>query len=289
MPKVAIIGKDSYIGGHIASALIARGSSAIEVDALNSKWAEFDFSAVDTVVHVAAIVHRKDISDPEVYNEINVEFPVEVAKRAKAAGVKQFIFLSSMAVYGKGHVLKDYCIEPGYPLEPVTEYAKSKLKAEKKLTQVIDGSMILSIIRPPSVYGRGCKGNLFERYRQIADLLPRMPACEPNCLQGVLHIDNLCSAVCAIIEQRKEGCFHPQDSQLLSTVELLCEIRKNLGKKSGVSRALGKAASVFSFLSVYKKLFGSIYYSSLFEEQELLSCPMITTQEGLRRMYHEEA
>ncbi|MBQ9737104.1 MAG: NAD-dependent epimerase/dehydratase family protein [Clostridia bacterium] len=285
MYNVAVIGKGSYIGGHIASELRLKGMTVTEVDSLDNKWSDFDFASVDTVIHVAAIVHRKDITDHLIYEAINVQLPLEVARRAEEAGVKQFVFMSSMAVYGKGHVLKNCCIEPGDLLNPTTEYAKSKLKAEQKLQQTIKGDMILSIIRPPSVYGRGCKGNLFDKYNKIAKLLPWMPECEPDCLQGVVHIDNLCRAVYAIVKDRKAGCYHPQDDVLLSTAELLGEIRKLQGKKTCISRFLGKVLSVFSFLVIYKKLFGAVYYSPKFKEYEALECPTTTTRDGLKRTY----
>lgn len=289
MFNVAIIGKNSYIGSHIACVLKEKGMSVVEVDALENKWTEFNFSSVDTVIHVAAIVHRKDILDSRIYNEVNVKFPVAVAKLAKSAGVKQFIYMSSMAVYGKGHVLKDCCVYPSSTLNPTTEYAKSKLQAEKELRQMIDGDMILSIVRPPSVYGSGCKGNLFDIYGKIAANLWLIPECEPNCLQGLLYIDNLCSVAYEIIKNRKAGYYHPQDSELLSTAELLNEIRKYQGKKSSISRALGKVTSIFSFMSIYKKLFGAVYYSADFKEHEGISSTMLTTREGLWRMYHEES
>lgn len=287
MTNVAIIGKDSYIGGHIAVALREKGFSVVEVDALDDRWADFDFTTVDTVIHVAAIVHRKDIADPAVYENVNVKLPLAVVERAAAAGVLQFVFMSSMAVYGRGHVLQDCCIVPDSPLCPKTEYAKSKLQAEQALQQSIDSSMVLSIVRPPSVYGRGCKGNLFYRYEKIASLLPRIPACEPDCLQGLLYIDNLCSAIYAIINDRKAGCFHPQDSSLLTMTEILCEIQRCRSGKSYVSDALGRLVSLFSFMPVYQKLFGAVYYADCFAEQEALSSSILTTREGLRRMYGE--
>lgn len=288
MSNVAIIGKDSYIGSHIASLLKEKGYNVTEVEAINNKWAEFDFTTVDTVIHVAAIVHRRDIADYDIYNEVNVKLPLDVAKQAMESGVKQFVFMSSMAVYGKGHVLKNCAVQPGDKLYASTGYAKSKLEAETELHKLIGDKMILSIVRPPSVYGKGCKGNLFDRYYKIAGMLPVIPECEPDCLQGVVHIDNLATAVYSIINGRTAGCFHPQDSELLSTGELLNEIRKYQSKKSKLSRTLGKLGSVFSFVSVYKKLFGAVYYSPRFSETESYSGAMITTREGLRRMYNEK-
>ncbi len=288
MPHIAIIGKDSYIGSHIVSALKQENFVVSEVDALDDHWRSFDFSTVDAVVHVAAIVHRKDIMDETIYHDINVKLPVEVAQTARAAGVRQFVFLSSMAVYGRGHVLRDCHIEPGTTLAPQTAYAKSKLAAEQALLQITDDNMSLAIVRPPSVYGRGCRGNLFDQYQKIANLLRWIPKCRRSYLQGVVSIDNLAAAVCEIIREKRAGFFHPQDSELLTVSEMLCEIRRCGGKKARLSPTLGVLAKLLSFTSAYKKLFGAVYYSDEFRRVEGLTCPMETTRDGLRRMYYEE-
>ena len=191
-------------------------------------------------------------------------------------------------MYGKSHTLTDCCIEPNSPLNPKTEYGKSKLRAEIELQKVMDGSMLLSIIRPPSVYGYGCRGDLFKRYEKIAMLMPWIPKCEMSCLQGLLFIDNLCNVVHALIKGRREGTYHPQDRKLLSTSEILREIRIQKGKNCRVSRYLGKVISLCSFFSIYSKLFGAVSYSELFFQRELLECAMLTTHDGLRKMYRSE-
>ena len=98
--KIVIVGKDSYIGAHIKECFICHDgvNEVIEVDARDDGWREFDFSDVDVVIHVAAIVHNKTLNDWEIYHQVNTMLPVEVAGVAKKAGVKQFIFLSTMGV-----------------------------------------------------------------------------------------------------------------------------------------------------------------------------------------------
>ncbi len=287
MLHVAIIGKDSYIGGKIKERLIQCGHDVVEVDALEDKWQEFNFLNIDTVIQVAAIVHRKDITDYQIYERINVELPINVAKKAKLAGVKQFIFLSSMAVYGKGRSLKNCKVSPEDMLCAEKSYAKSKLEAERRLSELAEENFKLAIVRPPSVYGKGCRGDLFDKYIKIACKLSKIPNCEKNVFQGMVHIDNLTQCIQIIAEEGRTGTFHPQDKELLTSSQLLYQIRIYKGKKAKLSTFLGKIIKVIAFTSVYKKLFGGVYYSEGFDNIENISQRFISTAEGLKRSLNE--
>src|ERR1035437_543262 len=99
MIKVLICGKDSYIG----KAFIAKMAGTFKIDELDlqtEKWRDFDFSKYDVLIHLAAIVHRTDIKDEELYFRVNSDLPIDVAKTAVNQGLKHFIFFSTMAVYG---------------------------------------------------------------------------------------------------------------------------------------------------------------------------------------------
>ena len=103
--KILISGKDSYIGNHIADWLRLSKDETFVVDFLDVRepnWIDKNFLGYDTVIHVAGIVHRKDITDAAIYEKVNTTLPVEVATRAKQSGVRQFVFMSSMAVYELG-------------------------------------------------------------------------------------------------------------------------------------------------------------------------------------------
>ena len=123
-----------------------------------------DFSHYDTIIHVAAIVHRSDIDDYSVYHKVNVELPLTVAERAKNQGVKHMIFFSSMSVYGKHKSITQWQIDGSEELTPYTLYGKSKLEAEQEIVKLQDENFMISIVRPPSVYGYGCKGKGYHSY-----------------------------------------------------------------------------------------------------------------------------
>ena len=261
--KVLISGKDSYIGDHIAEWLLKSKEQYFDVDFLDVRkpdWASKDFNGYDVVIHVAGIVHRKDIKDPTVYELVNTKLPYDVASKAKAAGVKQFVFLSTMAVYGIGKKLKENYIDLNTPINPTSLYGLSKYNAEKKLQTLEDSSFIISIVRPPNVYGKGCKGGYISGYTSIIKKLPIIPDTYKNITQSILFIDNLCEFIRLIIVNKAGGIFLPQDNVTVSAVELMAAISNAIGLNKKKSKPLGLLLRPFSFLPLVVKGYGGIAY-----------------------------
>lgn len=165
MKRILITGKNSYIGSRFQEWL-AKHPDKYKVDAISLRdesWKEKDFSEYDVVYHVAGIAHRKETKENrELYYKVNRDLAYEVAKKSKQDGIKQFIFLSTMSVYG----LESGVIDEHTPLKPKSNYGKSKLQAEELIKPLEDDSFKIAILRPPMVYGKGCKGN----YPRLAKL-----------------------------------------------------------------------------------------------------------------------
>ena len=104
-----------------------------------------DLSGFDAVVFAAAIVHRKDITDESLYNRVNAQLPYDLAQKAKAEGVKRFLFLSTAGVYKSNKTLPASIITADTPLEPDGPYGKSKLEGERLLKTLADDNFLLSI------------------------------------------------------------------------------------------------------------------------------------------------
>ena len=282
--NVLIIGKNSYIGDHICHWLLAEGWNVFQLDVLNEDWRSFDFSLYDAIVHVAGIVHRPNCHDWNLYKSVNADMPVEIAKMAKSGlRVKSFIFLSSMAVYGKGKELKPNVINKESTLHATSMYGKSKLIAEEELLKLQDESFDIVIIRPPSVYGKGCRGGYISGFSSFVNDMPIIPVCYQNVKQSMLYIDNLCELVRIIIIQERKGVFCPQDDKAVSANEILKAIALGLGHRMIESRWLGFLVRCIHFLPIVKKAYGGIQYS-----QDLSSVPeidyvVVPFEEGMRR------
>lgn len=262
MKKIVITGKDSYIGSHIKDWLITNGEYNVEeLDVQSEKWMEFDFAGADSVIHVAGIVHKPNITDWNIYERINVHLPVQIAIKAKKEGVKQFVFLSTMAVYGQMKKLRKNVINSSTPIQPIDMYGKSKYIAENELHKLEDDEFKIIIVRPPNVYGRGCKGNYISKFTSIAKMLPVVPYAYCGIKQSMIYIDNLSNFIKILIDDETSGTFMPQDDEIVSAVELLKGIGEGIGRTVASSRILGIFIYFLKWIPLVKKAYGGIEYS----------------------------
>lgn len=262
--KVLIIGEHSYIGNSFKQYIeenqlkLVENSYKITVEttgASNGAWKQVDFSNYDVILHVAAIVHQKeDKSKKQLYLDINKKFPVEVAKKAKQAGVKQFIFLSTMAVYGE----VEGAITETTPLKPVTMYGKSKLAAENQLQKLASEQFKVVIVRPPMVYGENCPGN-YTRLKKLAKLLPIFPDIENK--RSMISIENLRHCITLLIQKESQGIICPRDQYPVKTTDLFVNLRKEIGKKTWTTKIFNELVMIVKRkVGSINKLFGSCYY-----------------------------
>lgn len=251
--KVLITGKNSYVGKNIGNFLLYKNMEVKYVSVRNG-ISEDKFTDVDVVVHCAAIVHKKEAKFATLYDKVNYELTVDIAEKAKKKGVKQFIFMSTMAVYGKS----EGEINGNTPLQPKTLYGESKLKAEKALEKIADENFKVSIIRPPMVYGRSCPGN-YKKLRMLALKLPVFPLVENK--RSFIYVENLAYFVWNTISEGKEGIFMPMDSKTESTGTMSKYICSVNNKEIKFSPFLGKMVKKIPLNSL-KKAFGSLYYGN---------------------------
>ena len=272
--KVLIVGKGSYIGEHIRYTLINNGYEVYELDTLTDEWKDFDYSKYDSIVYVAAIVHddAKNASEA-IFKKVNTELPFSIASKAKESGVKQYVFLSTMAVFGLDKSLseKNSIIDKRIPINPTSLYGSSKYEAEKKLNSIEDESFKVAIVRPPNVYGPGCKGNYISGFNKLAKMMFVCPDAYTNIHQSMIYIDNLSEFIRLLILNKSSGVFHPQDDYAPNTVEMIELIRTANGRKTNKSKFLGKLVKLFSKLSLINKIYGGIKYademSDIFEKK----------------------
>ena len=254
MKKVLITGSSSFIGKRFMQIF---DDSEYLVDAIslrNDEWKLKDFQDYDAIIHVAAIVHQNEKEVKyEVYDKVNHQLAIEVARKAKEEGVKQFIFLSTMSVYGLnvGH------IQMSTPINPISFYARSKLAAEESLQNMNSEDYKVAIIRPPMVYGNISKGN-YSILRKIALSTPIFPEIKNK--RSAIYIDNLCEFLKVVINTQMQGIFFPQNEQYMSTSETVSLIAKAHSKKVYQSKLLALAIQPFMFYSTLEKAFGSLTY-----------------------------
>jgi UDP-glucose 4-epimerase len=277
MKKVLVIGDNSYIG--MSFEAYARDKLEIKmVSSRNNAWRDVDFTGYDSVLHCAGIAHVKATKENEkLYYEINRDLAVDVAKKAKIEGVEQFVFLSSLYIYI--YIYSSISeIDSETPPNAGSVYGKSKLEAEQELQKLIDDNFKLCIIRPPMVYGKGCKGNFPKLVKLVkkTHVFPNFPN-----KRSMIYIENLCSFICGLIDDEKEGVFLPQNKEYVCTTELVRSIRECYGKRLKTMKLFNPVIRFFSKrMSVFNKLFGDLYYIKQGNENEYC---VVGFEESIRR------
>lgn len=260
--RILVTGKGSYIGTKFKE-WISQRQSDYEVEELSvrgTEWELNDFSKFDVIIHVAAIVHKREKNSMKnLYFEVNTELPILIAQKAMKAGVKQFIFMSSMAVYGNLNKNKTV-ITQDCPCIPTTFYGQSKLMAEDQLLKLSCENFKVSIIRAPMIYGPGCPGN-YTRLSQLSIKIPFVPEFHNS--RSMIFIDNLSEFIIWLIKHEQQGVFFPQNNDYINTTQLIEAIAKTHGKQLRKVKLLScfiKAGIRLS--SNIRKVFGSLIYDA---------------------------
>lgn len=266
MKKILITGANSYIGTSFEKYIYGNYPDEYQIDTLDMmdpNWKEYDFSGYDSIFHVAGIAHA-DVGDvsketEKLYYQVNCDLAYETALKAKKSKVKQFIYMSSIIVYGESAPYgKTKIITKDTKPEPVNFYGDSKLQAEIKLSPLQDDSFNLVIIRPPMIYGKGSKGN-YPMLSKLAKKLPIFPKI--NNQRSMLYVENLCEFVRLMISNNAQGIYYPQNSEYTSTTTIVKTINPGI-RISGIlnigvfigSKVPGKISGLCN------KAFGNLVY-----------------------------
>lgn len=271
MKKILITGAGSYIGTSVERYL---GQWPEEyrvetLDMIDGTWRNHDFSGYDSVFHVAGIAHSDTgkVSEERkaMYYRINTDLAVETAAAAKAAGVGQFIFMSSAIVYGKSAPLgKTKRITRDTAVSPANFYGDTKVQAERGLLALNCDSFRVVILRPPMIYGPGCRGN-YPVLAKLAVKLPVFPKVDNE--RSMLYVGNLAEFVRLMIKNREQGIFWPQNREYTNTTRMVQLIAAAHGKKiapvGGVTWALKLMGMATGLVD---KAFGSLSYDQSLSE-----------------------
>lgn len=268
MKKILITGANSYIGVSFEDWMKQCNDeySIDTIDMQSEKWKKRDFSNYDAVFHVAGIAHVS--TDPkleDLYYKVNRDLTIEVAKKSKNEGVKQFVFMSSIIVYGdSSHINKKRVINRDTVPAPSNFYGNSKLQAEEGILPLSDDKFKVAVLRPPMIYGKGSKGN-YPKLAKMARKLPVFPDIDNE--RSMLHIDNLCEFIRLIIKNEENGVFYPQNKEYVKTSDLVKEIAKVHGKNIKTTKLFNPMLRAMgSFIGLVNKAFGNLVYEKIMSE-----------------------
>ncbi|MGP3789240.1 UDP-glucose 4-epimerase family protein [Pseudomonas sp. B392_1p] len=308
MTKIILTGANGFVGSRLFSQLehhpkfqvvglcrrVPQGVSGSTLHAVGDlQQADLStfLTGVDVFIHSAARAHimRDEVADPLAeYHRVNVEGTLSLARQAVAAGVKRFIFISSIGVNGNINTRPFIADDQPNPAEP---YAQSKWEAEQCLTQLAaETGMELVIIRPPLVYGPFAPGNFGSLVRWIEKGVP-LPLGAIHNKRTLVGIDNLTDLIIRCIDHPAAAnqVFLAGDGEDLSTTQLLRSVAKAMGRPSRLipvpAVVLQLGATVLGKKAVAQRLLGSLQVDISKTRHLLDWTPPVSVDEGLKRCF----
>ncbi len=283
MKKVLITGSNSFVGENVRRYLLTKGDCKVDVvDTVSDDWMKADYSKYDVVYHVAGIAHV--CPSPKLkplYYKVNCDLAIETAKRAKEAGVEQFIFMSSMIVFSESRSLKDEILTANVTPHPSDFYGDSKLQAELGLQKLETDDFKLCILRPPLVYGMNFKGN-FPRLMKLAATTPIFPAWHNK--RSMCYIDNLAEFVHQAILRELRGIYYPQNKELADTVEIVRFFAHEKGHRIWISKVFNPFVTLGAkFIRSLNKMFATYYYDKTMSTYDF-DYQLVSFKESLKRV-----
>lgn len=282
MARILITGANSFVGKNFMK--FSQNSEIDEISLLDHNPEDIDFSKYDVVLHLVAIVHQSTKIAEKEYFKVNTDLCLQTARQAKKAGVKQFVFLSTVKVYGK-YLPGSGPWNESSICEPEEAYGKSKYAAEVELKKIEDENFTVSIVRTPLVYGENVRANMRSIIR-LLERFPILPLGNVNNKRSFTSVENLVAFIDRIIERRASGIFIAKDEKALSTTELVNYISRYLERKLiliPIPKFLIQICTM-----VYPKIFDRLYGSFEMENNQTLTqldfIPPLSIEEGIKKM-----
>lgn len=276
MKRILITGANSYIGVSFekyANEKYPDQLSIDTVDMIDGSWRQKDFSGYDIILHVAGLAHadvgKVDEATKKKYYAVNTDLARETCKKAKAEGVKQFVFMSSAIIYGDSAPYgKSKRITRDTEPTPSNFYGDSKWQADKGVRELADDGFIVTVLRPPMIYGKGSKGN-YPTLARMAKKLPIFPDVQNE--RSMLYIENLCEFLCQVMIRGEGGIFWPQNAEYTRTSDMVKMIAEVSGHKIRVTKAWNWGVRMAAAIpgktrALANKAFGNMTYDQTMSE-----------------------
>lgn len=298
----AVVRRLSRSEGFKVSTAIRQASSATETTpgfVVGDLSAETDWSDAlagqQVVVHAAARAHKviDNAKDPWAeYRRVNIEATCNLARQAAAAGVKRFVFISTIGVLGNQNTRPFHEDDTANPAD---DYARSKWEAEQGLWEVHNATGLeLVILRPPLAYGPDAPGNFGRLVYSVRSGIP-LPLGAVHNQRTLIALDNLVDLILCCVRHPAAAneIFLAGDNRDVSTTELLRGVAQAMGRPSRLIPVPGSwlllGASLLCKKSVAERLLGSLQVDITKAHDVLGWSPPVSVEEGLRRCFSEQS
>lgn len=290
--RVLITGAGSYIGEsyrHWAEENYRGNFQIDEVDMRDGSWEKIDFSSYDIVFHVAGIAHsdlgKGSEETKRKYYQVNTSLAINTARKARREGVKQFIFMSSMIIYGEaGSYGKKRLIDKNTVPNPDNFYGDSKWQADKGIRKLSDNGFQVAVLRPPMIYGKGSRGN-YPVLARAARKMAFFPDIDNE--RSMLHIDNFCEFLCLLMLSGQGGIYFPQNTEYIKTSDMVKSVAGLAGNRIHLTKVFNPALKIASYLPgkmgrLVNKAFGNNTYDHKLSTYEGLNYNVRTFSQSIQ-------
>ncbi len=277
---ILLTGSNGFVGSYFKNNY-SKKYNIKEFSFLNDDFKKLDLSNMDTVIHLSALVHQMGGATKKEYEKINVTQTLDLAKKAKDNGVKHFIFISTVKVYGEE---SNIAYTENSDCKPQDDYGKSKLKAEQELQKLENNNFKVSIIRTPIVYGYGVKANI-KSLINLVNKVPILPFADIQNKRSMVYVGNLCHLIDVIIQKKSSGVFLACDDEPLSTTKLIELIAQGLDKKVYLIKIpFFKEILRLIKPSFYKRLYESLEVNNKITKKKLDLVNPYSVEQGIKYM-----
>jgi nucleoside-diphosphate-sugar epimerase len=290
--NVLITGSNSYIGESFVNycAQYYPNITITTLDVKDERWREHTFKTrdgktYDSVFHVAGIAHadvgKVSVPEQEKYYAVNTDLAIECCEKARKSGVKQFIFISSMIIYGGAKRINEKTMP-----NPANFYGNSKWLADKGVRALAEEGYNVAVLRSPMVYGKGAKGN-YQQLEKLAKIIPVFPDIRNK--RSMIYIENLCEFIAKLTLSCEGGIFFPQNNEYSDTSQLVKCIAEVSGHKVYLMKCLIPFVKIAKHISgktgeIVNKVFGSSYYDQNLSNYEGLFYCKYNLKESVYRI-----
>ncbi|MHC9537672.1 NAD-dependent epimerase/dehydratase family protein [Dellaglioa sp. BT-FLS60] len=289
--KILITGANSYIAKSFKNWMDHSNAEEMTIEMISVRdeaWKKMNFGLYDTIINVAGIAHVS--SNPNLkdqYYKVNRDLAINLAEKAKSEGVKQFIFLSSMIVYGEKKGLKSSnIIDQDTPMNPIDFYGDSKLQADVKIQSLTDEEFKTVVIRTPMVYGPNSKGN-FPKLLKLAQKAPIFPSISNE--RSMIYIDVLTEFIKQTIVNDVAGLYFPQNMDYVSTSDIIKVTRKLLNKKTHLISVFNPLIYLLSKkFRIFNKIYGNKVYEKKISQYPFEYTLGLTLEDSIKKILMEE-
>lgn len=270
--RILITGENSYLGTSLEK-YVKKNYPEWRIESISVhgfKWKKIDFGKYDTIFHAAGKAHadigKVSEKTKREYYKVNRDLTREVAEKAKKDGTRQFIYPSSIIIYGdSAPVGKRRKITVNTKPHPSNFYGDSKLQADLVVQKLGDVNFHTAVVRLPMVYGAGSKGN-YPLLVKMAKKMPIFPKVKNK--RSMIYVENLCQFLCELIDNNDKGVFYPQNSSYVSTSEMVKIIGEKAGEKIYLAPFLAPFVTVAGkFPGKAGELAGKAFGSYVYDKQ----------------------